>query len=180
MNTSRFSKGTGRLALSAMFTALSLVLLYGASVIPSGQLGLVAVAGLFPAAAVVSGGSTAGFLCYAATGLLALVLVPDKNTAVLYLLFFGLYPLIKYYIEKIKNLPLEWLCKLVLCNAALALFWMFIRALLLSELPAVFSTLWLFWLAGNASFILYDLGFSKLVGFYFVRIHRAISKPKNS
>lgn len=176
MSTGRFSKGAGRIALTAMFTALSLVFLYGASVTPIGQLGLVAAAGVFPAVAVVSGGSQTGWLCYAATGLLAFVLLPDKGSALLYLIFFGIYPLIKYLIEKLKKLPVEWLFKLAFCNAALALFWMFLRVLLLAELPAVFSYLWVFWLAGNAAFILYDLGFSRLIGFYLIRIHRVISK----
>lgn len=115
----RFSKGAGRVALTAMLTALSLVFLYGASAAPSGRLGLIAAAGLFPAAAVVSGGRPAGFLCYAATGILALVLIPDKGGVLLYLVFFGIYPLIKHLIEKLKKLPLEWLCKMVLCNVVL-------------------------------------------------------------
>ncbi len=174
MDRGRFSGGAGRIALTAMLAALSLLFLYGASVIPSGQLGLVAAAGLFPAAALVSGGVSAAWLCYAATGLLALILVPDKTSAVLYLLFFGLYPILKHFIERLKKLPAEWLCKMALCNAILVLFWMLLRALLLAQLPAAFAQLWIFWLAGNASFVLYDLGFSRLMDFYLVRVHRAI------
>ncbi len=174
MGTRRYSTGAGRIALAAMFAALSLIFLYTASVTPSGQLGLLAAAGVFPAAALVSGGAAAGFLCYAAAGLLALILVPEKGGVVLYLVFFGLYPLIKHFIEKLKKLPLEWLCKLVLCNAALTVFWLILRSLLLAELPAFFSNLWVFALAGNASFIFYDIGFSKLMHFYYNRIHKAV------
>jgi len=174
MNMSRYSGGAGRIALSAMLTALSLVFLYGASVAPSGQLGLAAAAGVFPAAALVSGGAPAGFLCYTVTGLLGLLLVPNKSGVLLYILFFGLYPLLKHWIEKIKKLPLEWLCKLLLCNAALGLFWNVLRTLLLAGLPAVFGKLWVFWLAGTGAFVLYDVGFSKVMSFYVARVHRVI------
>lgn len=176
MRTSRYSKGAGRVALTAVFSAFSLMFLYGASITPSGQLGLAAAAGVFPAAALVSGGYGAGFLCYAASGLLALVLVPEKGGVFLFLLFFGIYPLLKHLIEKLKKLPLEWLCKLVLCNAALGLFLLFLRSLLLSELPAAFEIPYFFFPAGNVGFILYDIGFSKLMGFYYNRIHKAVSR----
>lgn len=174
MKASRYTKGAALISLDAVLTALGLIGLYGASIAPSGMLGLTAAAGLLPAAAVVSGGISSGFLCYAATGLLALMLVPDKNCATLYLSFFGLYPLCKHLIEKIRKLPVEWLCKLALFNAVLALYWLLLRALLLTQLPAVFGGTWIFWISGNVAFVLYDLGFSKLISFYLARIHKAI------
>ena len=78
-------------ALGGVLTALSLVLLYLASVSPTGRLGLTAVAGVVPAAAVVSGGLGAGVLSYLAAGLLGLLLIPAKAAAILYLLFFGIW-----------------------------------------------------------------------------------------
>jgi hypothetical protein len=173
---SRYSKGAALISLDAVLTAFGLIGLYGASVAPSGMLGLTAAAGLLPAAAVVSGGISAGVFCYAATGLLALILVPDKGCAILYLSFFGLYPLFKHWVEKLKKLPLEWLCKLAAFNAVLAVYWLTFKTLLLSQLPAVFENLWAFCFVGNLAFVLYDLGFSKLICLYLARIHRAIFK----
>ena len=48
----------GKLALAAMLTALSLVVLWAAAMVPWGRIGLVAVAGLMPAAAVISAGKS--------------------------------------------------------------------------------------------------------------------------
>ncbi len=175
MRGGRYTSGAGRVALTSMLTALSLVFLYAASVVPSGRLGLVAAAGIFPAAAVVSGGAGAGFLCYAASALLSLLLVPGRPSLLLYPLFFGLYPQLKHFIERLGNLLLEWLCKLVLCNAALALFWRFLGTVLLTELPAGLANFRMLLAVGNAVFILYDYGFSRLIGFYCVRIHRSVT-----
>lgn len=176
MERRRYAAGTGRIALGAVFSALGLLALYLASVTPSGQLGITAAAGIFPAAALISGGGATGWLCFAATGVLAFFLIPDKGCALLYLSFFGLYPLIKHYIEKLKHFFPQWFFKLASCNSVLMVFWSFLRAVLLKQLPAAFDSLWLFWIAGNVSFILYDLGFSRLMSFYLVRIHRVISR----
>ena len=62
----RQSKSAGAVALTALLTALSLVILYLSVLVPTGRMGVVAVAGLLPAAAVISGGPAAGGLCYAA------------------------------------------------------------------------------------------------------------------
>ena len=48
------SKKTWTVALSGVLAALALAFLYLASVLPTGQLGVAAVAGLFPMAAVIS------------------------------------------------------------------------------------------------------------------------------
>lgn len=75
------------MAYTALLAALSLVILYGSCLVPTGRAGVVGLAGLLPAAAVISGGPSSGVLCYAGTGILAFLLLPDKGNALLYLLF---------------------------------------------------------------------------------------------
>ena len=111
--------GASRVALVGVLAALSLIALYLSAVSPTARMGIVAIAGLFPAGAVVSAGLKAGFFCYGAAGLLGLLLVPDKANALLYLLFFGLWPMLKSLLERIPARPLEWLCKLAVFNAVL-------------------------------------------------------------
>lgn len=166
----------GRAARSGILSALSLALLALASVAPTGRLGLVAAAGLMPAAAVVSGGLPLGFLCWAASGLLGLILLPDKGNALLYLAFFGIYPMVKSAVERLRKLPLEWLCKLAFFNGVLTVFWLVLRSVLLAALPSQLRQPWLAYLAGNIVFILYDYGFSKLMMFYAARIDRIIRR----
>ena len=127
--------GAGRVALVGVLAALSLIALYLSAVSPTARMGIVAIAGLFPAGAVVSAGLKAGFFCYGAAGLLGLLLVPDKANALLYLLFFGLWPMLKSLLERIPVRPLEWLCKLAVFNAVLTLFWFGLHSLFLPFLP---------------------------------------------
>ena len=168
-------KGTRRAALSAMLGALSLVILYLASLSLSGRLGIVALAGLVPGAAVVSGGLGAGLLCYGVAGVLGLLLLPDKGLALLYLIFFGLYPVVKSLAEGLRHRVLEWATKLAFFNLALCLFWFVLGAIFVPLLPAAITqAVWIVFLVGNGVFVAYDYGFSRLISFYMARIDRAI------
>jgi hypothetical protein len=163
-------------ALGGVLAALSLLLLFLACLMPTGRMGMVAVAGLVPAAGVVSGGLAAGFLCYGATGLLGLLLLPDKGCALLYVVFFGLYPMVKSAIERLRRLPLELLLKLLFFNAVLTVLFLGFSALLLPLLPERLQGTLMIYLAGNAAFLLYDYGFSKLIAYYAARLRGARTK----
>lgn len=167
------NKKASRVALGGVLAALSLLLLYLASVMPSGRLAAVAVAGLVPVAGVVSGGLATGFLSYAAAGILGFLLLPDKGCALLYAAFFGLYPMIKSLIERLRRLALEILLKLVFFNAVLAALLFGFSAFLLPMLPQLLQSTLLIFLAGNIVFLLYDYGFSKLITYYASRFRGA-------
>ena len=176
MKNQRFSKGASRTALGGVLAALSLLLLYLATLLPSGRIGMVAVAGLVPAAGVVSGGLAAGFLCYGAAGLLGLLLLPDKGCALLYAVFFGLYPMVKSAVERLRKLPLELLLKLAFFNAVLAILLFGFSSLLFPMLPEFLHSPLPIFLVGNVVFLLYDFGFSKLITYYAARIRPATRK----
>ena len=156
---------TRQVALGGVLAAGSLAVLWLASAAPTGQLGLTAVAGLFPVAAVLAAGRAAGYLCWAAASILGLLLVPNKGAVLLYLFFLGVYPVAKSRLESLKSRPAEWLGKLVFFNAALTLLWFGFRALLLPALPEwMTEQVWILYAAGNVVFILYDIALSRLIG----------------
>lgn len=161
-----------KVAFPAILGAVSLVFLYVASVVPTGNWGVVAVAGLLPAAAVISAGLKAGFLCWAGVSVLAFLLLPGKFCALLYCVLFGLYPMVKALIERIQRKALEYVLKLVFFNAAFTLIYHVMRAAVLDSLPSVMSVVWLLYLVGNVVFLVYDFGFSKLIGLYIMRFGR--------
>ena len=161
---------SGRTALGGVMAAGSLLFLWLASITPTGRLGLTAVAGLFPMAAVLIAGRAAGYLCWAASGLLGFFLLPDKGAALLYLAFLGLYPIVKSRIESLRRLPVEWVLKLVFFDLALTLFWFFLRGMFLPNPPVwLEDNIFLLYLLGNVVFILYDVGLSRLIAMLRVR-----------
>lgn len=169
-------KRAAGVALGGVLTAVSLLLLYVAALSPSGKLGIVALAGLVPAVGVISGGLAVGFACYAATGILGVLLLPDKGCAVLYLVLLGLYPVLKSLIERLRKLVLELILKLVFFNAVLSVLVYIFSALLFPFLSQQLQNPLLIYLVGNVVFLVYDFGMSKLLTYYAIRIRPAIRK----
>lgn len=171
------AKGALRVTLPAVLAALGVLFLYLSSMAPTGRWGLVAVAGLLPAAAVVSLDLWAGFATYAVTGVLGFFLAPDKLNILLYLLFFGIYPMVKSLAEHIKPVWLRYLAKLAFFNGILTLFLVAFSGLFLPALPAAAAErTWLLYPIGSAVFLVYDLGFTKLVALYVARVDKSIKR----
>lgn len=163
-------------AYPAILGALALILVYFGSIAPTGNWGIVAAAGLLPAAAVISVGLKAGLLCWAGVSLLAFLLVPDKFCVLLFGALFGLYPVMKSLIESLRRKPVEYLLKLVFFNAAFTLIYLTMTGAVAASLPeALGGSVWILYGAANVVFLLYDYGFSKLIGLYISRVQRAVS-----
>ena len=161
-------------ALGGVMAAGSFVLLWLACVAPSGRIGLTAAAGLFPMAATLCAGRTAGCLCWAAASLLGLFMLPDKGVALLFLAFLGLYPVIKGRIETLDRRAVEWGLKLCWFEMTLTLFWFVFQELFLPEAPAwLASNAVLVYVLGGVVFICYDIGLSQLITLLRTRLYRA-------
>ena len=165
----------GRVAYPAVLSALSLILIYLGSIAPTGNWGIVAAAGLLPAAVVISVSLKAGFLCWAAAAVLAFLLVPDKFCVLLFGVLFGLYPMVKSLVERMRKKPMEYVLKLAFFNAAFTVVWLTMAAAVAASLPEVLGgSVWVLYAVANVVFLLYDYGFSKLIALYIARVQRAI------
>ena len=130
--------------------------------------GQIALGGVLAAGALVmlwlAGVAPSGQLGLTAVGQMA-------GTALLFLVFLGVYPVAKGGIESLRRLPLEWALKLIFFNLALTLCWFLFRELLWPEPPAwVAGGLPVVYGAGNLVFIIYDIGLSRLVGMLRARL----------
>lgn len=162
-----------KVAYPAILGAVSLVFVYIASIAPTGSWGFAALAGIFPAAVIIKVGMKSGFLCWAGVSILSFLLLPGKFCALLYSALFGLYPMIKAFVERCRNRVIEYILKLLFFNAAFTVIFLTMKAAVLNSLPSQFRAVWLLYAVANAVFIVYDFGFSKLIGFYISRIGRA-------
>lgn len=154
---------TRQIAFRALLVALSLVLLHIAVLLPSGRLGMTAIAGLVPVAAVVSYGLPSGVQCYICTAIMAFILIPDKGLTTLYCLFLGLYPIVKGGVERLRRLPLEIFLKLLFFNGILTLLLFFMKQILYAAVPLESTPQWLVYLGGNGIFLVYDFGISQVI-----------------
>ena len=146
------------LAHGAMGAAATVLLLWGASVLPSARLALLCAASLGVVLTEICDGPRSAWTCYGAATLLALLLLPRKGPAAVYGLFAGYYPIVKLRLEQLKSPWLRWGGKLLLFNGALgALCWIF-RGRWEVKLP-----LWALFSAGNGLFVLYDFALKQVI-----------------
>ena len=164
-------KKTRKLTLTAICAAGSVVLVFLASAMPTGQLGFTAIGSLFCAATVIEAGLAYGAAQFVVAAGLTLLLVPDKGVALLYALFFGYYPLVKSLAEQVKSQALGWIIKLAVLNAAFtALVLILGRGIVpdaMEKLPLA-----VLYIAANAVFVLYDIGVTKLIALYMDSISK--------
>lgn len=155
--------------------ALALVCLL-LTVFPFATYSLPLLASVFLMPVVIECGKRWALVVYIAVGLLALLVVPDMEARLLFVFFFGYYPIVKSWAEQ-RPRVVEWLCKLGLFNAAVVLAYVVLSAVGFSlsafSFPGVALPLWVFLaaflLAGNVIFILYDIGLTRLLPLYFSR-----------
>ena len=165
------SKKTRVITTSALLISLSMVFLYLSSIFPTMQLCFVAAASLFVVAQVIETSLIGGVYVFIGSCILGFLIVPDKTSMILYTLFFGYYPIVKSLAEKLNKAVLRWTVKLIVMNAALAVILGFFGELIF-DLSQFEYGVWVFAALFDVTFILFDIGVSRLVGFYMARIHR--------
>ena len=123
-------------------------------------------------------------MVYAATALLAFLITPDMEAKILYVLFFGHYPIIKCVAESRRGRVAEWLIKLAVFNAAVVAAYAVLAQVGLSldefAIPGVSlplqAVLGLFLLMGNGVFVLYDVALTRVLPLYFRRFQPRLRK----
>ena len=162
------------LTLSALYCAFAVISIYLASIFPTGQLGLTAIASLFVAAVVIEAGISYSISVYIVTSFISILIVPYRVTAFLFILFFGYYPIFKSLIEKLSIVVVQFLAKFLVFNVSLTAIWFLFSELFFASFNVSedrhFILLVLIYVCGNVIFLLYDYGFSKLIWFYINRI----------
>lgn len=171
-------KKTRVIALCGTISALALAIML-AAYFPYMTYALPALAGALFSIILIEASPRYAVAAYCTTALLSLLLC-EKEASVLFVCFFGYYPIVKAQLERLSKRPLEIILKLLLFNAAVVL--------------AYFVTIYLFripmedmgvlgkygppllLLLGNFVFILYDFALTRLLTGYFCRLHPKIQK----
>ncbi|MEG0391836.1 MAG: hypothetical protein RR626_03660 [Anaerovoracaceae bacterium] len=166
------NKKTFTLALGGISLALSVIALYAASFVPGVELTLYLISSIFVGVMVVEAGPKGGFLLYVAASLLGFVLLPNKLAILPYVLFFGLYGLVKYYSERIKKRPLQYMVKGAMFLVVFVVLYFFTKGLFFQGADFGPVTPYLLGIGGLLGFFLYDYIYTLLIGFYLRKIKR--------
>lgn len=170
---------TKQLVSGSILTALTIIILYLTLLIPTNTLTLLTLASITVPIALIRENVKTSFMVYITSSLLGVILLP-LNISLLYILFFGCYGIIKYFIEKLDRIPLEWLLKFIFFNIMFTLAYFLFDNLIT---PGAFTglinlihkllpslqlspTVIIFTLA-QIGFIIFDYAFTLLIDFYY-------------
>lgn len=142
---------------------------------PFSRLSLLALSGLFTAIVFIELGIKYALITYSAAAIAGLLILPSKDMAIGFAVFFGWYPILKSYIEGLNKLIIEWALKLVIFNIVAVILYNIAKSLFeLKELPNV--PIWAVWIGLNILFLMYDYGLSILITYYNKRFRGKIIK----
>lgn len=120
------SSSAARAALSGMLIALNVVVLFLGYTTGVMDLTALAVTSMFTAVAMVELGGAYPYMIWVASGVICFIILPDKFLASEYLLFGGIYPVLKLYFERLSRIA-EWVVKLGYSTLVLGVLYLLSR-----------------------------------------------------
>ena len=121
-HNSRQMKKSTQVALGGLSSALCLLLMFMTGLIPFSSYIFPALAGIVLISVREENGLKTALLVYAATSLLALLIIPDREAVMMYIMLLGYYSLAKPWIERLAR-PLSILFNLLLFNIVVVAFY---------------------------------------------------------
>ena len=168
-----------RVALGGIVSALCLVTMFLAGVLPALYLLLPGIAGILLMIIATEVNTGWAFLTYLAVGLLSMFITFDKEAALIFIMFFGHYPILRFFIQKIRIKPLRLAIKLTLFNICIiAFFYVTVFIFGLKEMLEEFDDLgkygaYIMLGISNLVFLFYDFDLD-----WMYRLYRGKLMPK--
>ena len=110
-----------KVALGGVISSLSIICMFLTSVFPAMYLALPMISGGLLMVVVAEVNLSWAFLTYMSIGLLSVFVTPDKEAALIFIMFFGHYPILKQSIAKKGSAPLRLFFKLAAFNICIIL-----------------------------------------------------------
>jgi hypothetical protein len=162
-----------KVALGGVLGGLCVILLYLAVYLPTSRLFMYGISSVFCSIILIEAGHRWAWLFYASTSILLLIIVPDKVGLIPYLIFFGFYGILKYYIEGVRGKAVQLIIKggvflIAVFGAAIAAKELF-TVDIYSKLP-----LWGLVLVALAIFYIYDYVYTLFITYYETKLRKVI------
>lgn len=171
-------KNTGKIALCGVMSALSVSIML-LSYFPALTYAIPAIAGVVFIILVIETDVKWALSAYAATCVLVMLLA-EPEAKLMFVAFFGYYPIIKGVIERLRRPLVEYLIKFAVFNVAVIAAYVVIIYVLdmpIEEMGDLgkYSSLVLLGM-GNVTFFVYDFAVSRIVELYLHTLHKKLKR----
>lgn len=173
-----------RVALGGIVSSLCLLCMFLSGIMPMFYLILPMIAGILLMIIAEEVSLSWAWLTYIAVGILSLFITADKEAALVFIMIFGHFPIIRLHLEKVKLKVLRWLIKLAIFNAcAISFFYVTVYVFgikqMLEEMNEFgrYGAVILLVLC-NIIFVLYDLNLYLMYGIYKIKFMPLLRKKR--
>ncbi len=169
-----------KVALGGIIAALSVLLMIFAGVTTTLVYAIPMVVGALLMMLVVEFGAGFAALVYVAVSIISMLILGNKEAAIMYVAFFGYYPIIKGFLEKyLKNITC-WIVKYLIFNVAMVASYFIVSKIFMISFEDMeefgeYSMLVLL-CAGNILFAMYDIMLTRLVSVYIYKWRKSIKR----
>lgn len=166
------------IAYSGVATALSVVMLFLGSIFWVLGYTMPLVASLVMIILLDSISQKSALLTFISTSIISFILLNDKECVLLYILFFGYYPLIRDKINDIKPKFLSYLLKFITFNAAMVLtqvLCVYVFGIPFDDMLGKWGIV-LFVLCLNLVFVVFDKLYTLLLKLYRIKLKKKVEK----
>lgn len=152
---------TSKVTGGGICAALCVVFLFLASFIPNLTLAFMFASSMVMGVCILRYKTGASVACYLAASLVSLFTIPDKFVGLGFFVLFGNYPIIKLYIERIRNIVIEYVLKFFAANIYLFAVYVVLKAL--GEEAFFDFNIVLLYFVGILLLLFYDLVFGFVI-----------------
>lgn len=171
-------KNSKVIAYSGVATALSVVMLFLGTIFWVLGYTMPLVASLVMIILLDSISQKSALLTFVSTSIISFILLNDKECVLLYVLFFGYYPLIRDKINEIKPKFLSYLLKFVSFNAAMVLaqiLCVYVFGIPFDDMLGKWGIV-VFVLCLNLVFVVFDKLYTLLLRLYRIKLKKKVEK----
>lgn len=169
---------TFKVALGGIVSALSLVLMILSGVTFSLEYAIPMITGALLMVLVVEFGKGFAGVIYLVVSVLSLLLLGNKEPAVMYLMFFGYYPIVKSILE--QRFKSCWVLKYIIFNVSMIASYFVVTKIFMISFDDIKDlgkyALLILLLVGNVLFAMYDVLLTRLVSIYIYRWRKHIKR----
>lgn len=171
---------TKKLALCGVLSSLQVVILYLSSVFSVIDLTLAAVTVFVMVFAVLEIGGKYPWIMYAVVSIIAILILPQKFSAVVYAVFFGWYPMAKAFFERFRPI-IAWGLKFITFNVSFIAIYQICRIVLgLEESGVLDGTVYFIVMLalGNVAFFVFDIMLRIVISLYKFKFRKQLGIDK--
>ncbi|MEE1187235.1 MAG: hypothetical protein UHN02_07680 [Acutalibacteraceae bacterium] len=167
-----------RVTFTSLISALCVAIMFISRIVPIGIYAIPPICSLFIMVVLIEFGPKWSIGCYLVSAVLS-ALFANPESSMVYIAFFGYYPILKMLLERINNSILKWIIKILFFNTVIVAGYFILNLFVpvIEEFFAQGNLIFIFTvIAAEIMFVLYDICIAKLSVTYIQKYHRIIRK----